>query len=64
MKIAVFDNKDSSHPYGIKFLSTVIDRYEVYNWCLEHFGPDASVGVSVIIFRHEADRNWFILRWS
>ena len=64
MKLMLFDIKDSSHPYGVRFTVQFTVRAEMVRWCTEQFGRDVSLGILMVAFRHEADRNWFILRWS
>ena len=64
MKLMLFDNKDSSHPYGVRFSVKWNVRSEMFRWCTEQFDNDVSLGILMVAFRHEADRNWFILRWS
>lgn len=43
---------------------------EIIEWCTKHYGPQSFLHgrwVSLdhtIQFKREADRNWFLLRWS
>lgn len=49
--------------YGV----TLGDRVpvDVKEWCLETFAPDrCHVGNWNVAFDNEADRNWFIMRWT
>lgn len=58
-------NKNTSHPYGIQFQDTLLLPVGVLAWCKEQFKDDNWRYLSRSIwFNNEADRNWFILRWS
>lgn len=56
-------------------LYEIKNKVEMYSWCTETFGsciinPDKvwchnnDLMKYEFRFKHEADRNWFILRWS
>lgn len=64
MKYETFYLKFAHHPYGVNFVSTFKNTTDIGRWCLEQFGSDVSFGIFSFTFRYEADRTWFLLRWS
>jgi len=49
--------------YGVSLGDRVPE--DMREWCLETFGTDRCfVGYWNVAFENEADRNWFMLRWS
>ena len=62
----------SNFPYHIRVGSPAAGDHEMYDWCKETFGKSWTLdinGVWMILwdgyaFKYEADRNWFVLRWS
>ena len=70
--------KSSAYPYFVELTDCTDDECsKVYEWCKETFGIGSKPGRNVIDarwlkpfiydgvrFKHEADRIWFVMRWS
>ena len=56
-------------PFGM-FTKNNLDFDVMYNWCVDNFGDGSltkqwfSRGARSFLFKNEADRNWFLLRWG
>ena len=56
-------------PVGM-FTKQDLDIHDMYKWCVDNFGVSSSRnrwfsrGFRSFLFKNEADRNWFLLRWS
>lgn len=71
---------DEGRVYGARYYTVKIDFagekwFDMEKWCEETMGPTTEDGVwtpsqrwyvnnQMFWFRTEADRNWFVLRWS
>lgn len=56
---------DKTHPFTIRLnnlSSNELDAY--YEWCQQSFNGRCDKSASWIWFKTEADRDWFLVRWS
>jgi hypothetical protein len=60
-KFGVSVRHDEAYNYDARQLKNM----ELYNWCLEQFGNRKfTKSFNTFYFNTEAQRNWFIMRWS
>ena len=62
---------DEDHPYTVRFEETIYSYpYDISTWCTETFNTGnfnkerCTFTTHWIWFKHQADRDWFVLRWS